>query len=84
LHYHKNCAELNKSGDRISGVYAIDPDGSGAFDVFCDQATDGGGWKVFQKRLDCSVDLNMINQSILWKPIFVKLLKRCRYVMLQF
>ncbi|XP_068705701.1 microfibril-associated glycoprotein 4-like [Montipora foliosa] len=52
----RNCAELYKSGERNSGVYTIDPDGSGAFDVFCDQATAGGGWTVFQKRLDGSVD----------------------------
>ena len=52
----KNCAELYKSGEKISGVYTIDPDGSGAFDVFCDQKTAGGGWTVFQKRLDGTVD----------------------------
>ena len=52
----KNCAELYKSGQKISGVYTIDPDNAGAFDVFCDQKTAGGGWKVFQKRLDDSVD----------------------------
>ena len=51
-----NCAELYKSGEKISGVYTIDPDGAGAFDVFCDQKTAGGGWTVFQKRLDGSVD----------------------------
>ena len=47
---------MYKSGEKISGVYTIDPDGTGAFDVFCDQKTAGGGWTVFQKRLDGSVD----------------------------
>ena len=39
----KNGAELYKSGRRVSNVYTIDPDGSGAFNVYCNQATADGG-----------------------------------------
>ena len=53
---YKNCAEVYKSGDKISGVYKINLDGLGEFEVFCDQKTAGGGWTVFQKRRDGSVD----------------------------
>jgi len=55
LAYKKNCAEIYKSGERKDGVFTIKPDNLPA-DVFCDQTAAGGGWTVFQKRLNGSVD----------------------------
>lgn len=51
-----DCLDLLHRGFSSTGVYDIDPDGKGAFQVLCDQETNGGGWIVFQKRFNGTVD----------------------------
>ena len=47
-----------RAGKTSNGRYKIDPDGNGAFEVYCDQTSQGGGWVLIQRRQDGSVDFS--------------------------
>ncbi|NP_001011408.1 angiopoietin-related protein 3 precursor [Xenopus tropicalis] len=60
----RDCNDIYNRGERSSGIYTIRPNGSTAFDVYCEITSESAN-TVIQRRTDGSVDFNQTWETYL-------------------